>query len=115
MADRTIVEAAEPFSVTLKDGTPFSVARGDLFYSDDPVVKGRELLFGEVNVRSSRPYRATSAAETATAGPGEKRTVTTPDADLESLRAEAEKAGVKVDKRWGADKLRQEITAAKKA
>lgn len=34
------------------------------------------------------------------------------DADLDSLRAVAEKAGVKVDNRWGSDRLRQEIEAA---
>lgn len=32
--------------------------------------------------------------------------------DLEQLRRQAENAGVKVDKRWGADKLRAEIEAA---
>ena len=33
--------------------------------------------------------------------------------DLDALRAQAKDAGVKVDNRWGADKLRQEIAAAK--
>jgi len=32
--------------------------------------------------------------------------------DLEALQAEAKAAGVKVDKRWGADRLRDEIAAA---
>jgi hypothetical protein len=32
--------------------------------------------------------------------------------DVEALRAEAEAAGVTVDKRWGADRLRQETAAA---
>jgi hypothetical protein len=32
--------------------------------------------------------------------------------ELEALRAEAEALGVKVDKRWGADRLRAEIDAA---
>jgi hypothetical protein len=35
------------------------------------------------------------------------------DSDLEQLRAEAEALGVKVDKRWGADRLRAEIAAAR--
>ncbi len=35
-----------------------------------------------------------------------------PDADLDDLRAQAEAVGVKVDKRWGADRLRSEIDAA---
>jgi len=34
------------------------------------------------------------------------------DDDLEELRAQAKDAGVKVDKRWGADRLRDEIAAA---
>lgn len=32
--------------------------------------------------------------------------------DLDALREQAKTAGVKVDKRWGADKLRAEIAAA---
>jgi hypothetical protein len=35
--------------------------------------------------------------------------------DLAALQKQAEEAGVKVDKRWKADRLRQEIAAAKKA
>lgn len=41
----------------------------------------------------------------------ETRTGTPPTDGLDALRAAAEKAGVKVDKRWGADKLRQELAA----
>lgn len=33
------------------------------------------------------------------------------DAELDELRKEAEALGVKVDKRWGAERLRQEIAA----
>lgn len=36
---------------------------------------------------------------------------TSPTDDIDALRAQAEEAGVKVDKRWGVDKLRQEIAA----
>jgi hypothetical protein len=35
------------------------------------------------------------------------------DVDLDALRAKAESAGVKVDKRWGPDRLYEEIAAAK--
>jgi hypothetical protein len=35
------------------------------------------------------------------------------EVDLDELRAEAEAAGVKVDGRWGAERLREEIDAAK--
>jgi len=36
-----------------------------------------------------------------------------PGADLDALRAEAEKLGVKVDKRWKAERLAEEIAKAK--
>jgi len=36
------------------------------------------------------------------------------DPNLDALRARAEKAGIKVDKRWGADRLYEEIAAATK-
>jgi hypothetical protein len=35
-----------------------------------------------------------------------------PEAELDDLREQAEAAGVKVDRRWGADRLREEITKA---
>jgi len=35
-----------------------------------------------------------------------------PKVDIEALQAKAEAAGVKVDKRWGADRLYEEIAAA---
>jgi hypothetical protein len=37
------------------------------------------------------------------------------DAEVAQLQADAEKAGVTVDKRWGADRLRQEIASAQQA
>lgn len=75
MADVTIVEALESFSVDI-DGVPFTVNRFDKFPSDDPVTRGRAHLFGEVTVRRSRqPARPAAAVETATAAPGERRTV----------------------------------------
>lgn len=47
-------------------------------------------------------------------GDVETRTDATPPADdIDALRAAADKAGVTVDKRWKADRLRQEIDAAK--
>jgi hypothetical protein len=35
--------------------------------------------------------------------------------EVKQLQAEAEKAGVTVDKRWGADRLRQELASAQSA
>lgn len=71
--DTGIVEALEAFSVDLPTG-PCSVAHRDRFYADDPIVRGREHLFGPVSVRRSVPVSA-STTETATAGPGERRSV----------------------------------------
>lgn len=34
--------------------------------------------------------------------------------ELDDLRAEAEELGVKVDRRWGAERLREEIAAARR-
>lgn len=80
MAERTIVQARESFAVYLTDGRPFSVVAGDKFYSDDPVVKGREQMFGELTVRASSPPQskgpaAARAVETADAAPAQRRTV----------------------------------------
>ncbi len=35
-----------------------------------------------------------------------------PEHEIDQLRAEAEAAGVKVDKRWGVDRIREEIATA---
>lgn len=75
---RAVVRALEPFAVYV-DGVPVQVGAGDLFYADDPVVKGRESMFGEIKVRTSEQpksrgtRRPAAAVETATAAPGEKR------------------------------------------
>lgn len=66
-----IVEAREAFSVDLPTGTCV-VHPHDRFYSDDPIVRGREHLFGVITVRRSVPDPVT-ATETATAAPGERR------------------------------------------
>ncbi|MGE4164077.1 MAG: hypothetical protein AB7G23_20310 [Vicinamibacterales bacterium] len=84
MAERKIVEARESFSVHV-DGRPVIVVAGQLWWSDDRAVKGREHLFGELSVHSSGPveHRGTPKAakpagdpETAAAAPGTRRTVT---------------------------------------
>jgi hypothetical protein len=80
VSERVIVEAREAFAVYI-DGVPVSVAAGDRFYTDDPVVKGREQLFGELSVRTSKPPQskgagAARAEETTSAGPGSRRTIT---------------------------------------
>jgi len=63
-------------------------------------------LFEEITVHYDveRP----AAVERATAAPGEKRSIQVPS-ELDQLRTRAEGLGVSVDKRWGVDRLRQEI------
>lgn len=83
MAAKQMVEALESFSVTLANGAPFVVNRGDRFWSDDEVCKGRTHLFGEVSVRSSGGIRPAAPAaavdETASAAPGARRGRTKPE------------------------------------
>lgn len=79
-----------------------------------PMLAAHPELFEEITVHYD--------VERATAAPGEKRSLSTPTLepkpapapadDLDALRKQAEDAGVTVDKRWGAPKLRQEIEAA---
>jgi len=83
--DRKIVRANEPFSVQLADGRPLDISAGDLFWSDDPMVKTRGRLFGDVSIRTSTGGRESSSAsgpgaavETATADPGVRRRMTRP-------------------------------------
>lgn len=52
MSDRKIVQALVAFMAT-HDGVPVSVGVGDLFYDDDPIVKGRGDVFGDLEVRST--------------------------------------------------------------
>lgn len=85
MAERRVVQAKDAFAVTLK-GVPVVVSPGDRYYSDDPIVKGREALFEELDVQSSLSDRRAaslasplgSAVETATADPGLRRRRTRP-------------------------------------
>lgn len=100
------------------------VERGQMWEDSDPVVKSHPDWFTtdpSQFVRRSGSYTADSAAkvgpEAATAEPGEKRSVTKTDQsfdEAQSLRDDLEKAGVKVDKRWGLDKLREEYAKAAK-
>lgn len=98
---------AAPGGLMVPDGT---LVPNELGYE---VMDGRENLFEDVS--QSR------AVEQATAAPGEKRAVQPPtvepdeaddEAELEALREVARDAGVKVDKRWGVDRLREEIAKA---
>lgn len=80
-----------------------------------PILREHPELFEPITVHYD--------VEQATAAPGEKRAVSMPSFapppaqkpadDLSALREQAEEAGVAVDKRWGAERLQQEIAKSK--
>ncbi len=98
------------------------VEKGQIWDPEDPVVKSHPDWFTDdpsAFVRRSQMYSAASAnaagPEAATAAPGEKRSVPKVDATFDeaaSLREELTTKGVKVDKRWSLERLRQEAAKA---
>ena len=88
MSDRKLVQANQTFSLTVR-GVPTQINRGDLFYSDDAVVKMASPCFSDVQVRHTGSERlerepvllgvsSTNAVETAVATPGIKRSIGRP-------------------------------------
>lgn len=72
------LRAKESFSYDVK-GTPVAVRVGELRPAGHADVKGREHLFEAVEVAAERQRTRgafTSSVEKATAGPGERRTLT---------------------------------------
>ena len=63
-----LVQARESFY-----GAFGEVHAGDLFWSDDPVVKATPTMFGPPTVRETPGRASKPAVEQATAAPGEKR------------------------------------------
>jgi hypothetical protein len=105
-----IKRCKEPFATEI-DGMLRVIAAGALVSTDDPAyTKGTADHFEDVGVHLATEKdtraRAAGKVEQATAAPGEKRS-TTPD-ESAMLRDELEEAGVKVDKRWGLDRLHEE-------
>jgi hypothetical protein len=96
------------------------IERGEIWDADDPVVASHPDWFTDDPTAFARRsaadvYNADNAhsgrVEQATAVPGEKRALSKTDQafdEAESLREELEKADVKVDGRWGLDRLREE-------
>jgi hypothetical protein len=76
--------------------------------ADDPFVKENPQFFGDAPL--VEPRRSVPVVEQATAAPGETRDVTKADAAFDeaaALRVELADVGVKVDKRWSLDTLRE--------
>lgn len=81
MADRRLVQARGPFATRTTNG-PWSVSGGDLYWSDDPVVRANPHNFREPTVQDSttlirQPHlgwaSGTPFSETASAAPGTVR------------------------------------------
>lgn len=67
------------FSVWNKDGVPRVIAGGDLIDENDPVYKGHESYFEDVEgYVSAREEKKQTTVEQATAAPGEQRDLTPP-------------------------------------
>lgn len=111
-----IKRCKEPFATEV-DGMLRVVAAGSLVSTDDPAyTKSTAGHFEDVDVHvdaeSKTRERAAGRVEKATAEPGEKRSAGPDEAAV--LRDQLEAADVKVDKRWGVEKLREELAKVTK-
>ena len=70
------VRVREGFSFDLPSGEQVNLRRGQLLSDDHPYMKGREQLFEPAEDAAVRAPGAAVAVETATAVPGERRSVT---------------------------------------
>lgn len=118
-----IYRVKEPFSYTDDNGVPRVMRVGDLVTASHDAYRVKwSHLFEPVEAAVEAAAEVSPVGvEAATADPGEKRSLSTtlppkpePVDDLDALRKQATDAGVKVDNRWGADRLRQEIEGAAK-
>lgn len=101
MSERKIVQCRSSFVTTI-NGRSVMVIGGDLYYDDDPIVKGRAGLFVDPRVKSSQPAAQVSAAsvETASAPPAARRVLSKPPAksDVKSpAKSEPKPEGGKAD------------------
>lgn len=116
-----VVYASVNAVVPSPHGHSLFVQAGQHWPADDPLVRARPDLFSE-DPRHGLSFSVPPddpSVEQATAAPGERRNVSVPNqadvafAELELLRAEAAKAGIKVDSRWSLQRLREAVAAAR--
>lgn len=69
------VRVKEGISFDAPNGAQVNLRRGQLFPDDHPYVKGRESLFEPADDAAARTTGAAVAVETATAAPGERRSI----------------------------------------
>lgn len=82
MTDRKIVQAVAPFATSVA-GVPHMVAKNDLYYEDDAVVRANRVSFQDAQIRSStgastREPVSSGSVETASAEPGGRRRLSKP-------------------------------------
>jgi len=126
-AAMAVLACTGAFAYSEPNGVQRVLRPGDLVEEDDPCVKGREVYFETVEANVHRATERAAGREVndgVIEGPekgkaskaADERTDSEREADtnaeLGRLQVEAEAAGVKVDKRWGVDRLRAEIAAA---
>ena len=112
-----VVFATVTTSVTMPAGHSILVRTGSHWPAEDPFVLAHPDLFTEdarVGMTYSQPPQPDPPVEQATAAPGERRVLARSQADvawddLEGLRAEAERKGIRVDGRWSVARLREEL------
>ena len=90
MAEPDLYVGKEPCTFDFR-GSPVFIGPGTVVRAGHPLMKGREGLFEPLTVHFDHRAPAEDPNE------------------LEQLRTQAEQAGITVDKRWGPDRLRQEI------
>lgn len=87
-----LMQAQVPFT-TQVNGVPYAVGAGDVFAASDEVVRRHAAYFRPVSVRDSsvarRPLPRHPGAETASAAPGELRSVTHPPREQPKRKATA--------------------------
>jgi len=116
-----VVFATETVSVMMPGGYPALVQKGSHWRADDPLVLSHPDLFSEdprYGMSYSQPQPEDPPIEQMTADPGERRAVARPHADeafeeMERLREEARRRGVRVDPRWSLARLREEMAGSR--
>ena len=105
------------------DGRVYAAGEGTVTEIDDDDVEmvamaksligsGQAEHYGDAGTVDGNDGDTETETEDETETENETENAVDPDDELAQLRAEAEAAGVKVDGRWGADRLREEIEAA---
>ncbi len=108
------VKAFGPYTTKMPDGTLVSPVPNEIITVDDAneafVARWRELAAAGM----AEILEDVAEPEPDDAGPAGPDTGLLTGLSIDELRAKAAKAGVTVDNRWGADRLRREIEAAAK-